>query len=86
MNEEKWGQWIETQRTLDREPGIALMQDGQAMRQYFIKEELSIIPCRSHVHPFLREKLGSRETWGGITSQHQWNTSEAGNWLDSCSH
>jgi len=61
MNEEKWGQWIETQRTLDREPGIALMQDGQAMRQYFIKGELSIIPCRSHVLPFLREKLGSEK-------------------------
>jgi ABC-type glycerol-3-phosphate transport system substrate-binding protein len=61
MNEERWGQWIETQRTLDREPGIVLMEDGQTMRQYFIKEELSLIPCRSHVLPLLREKLGSEK-------------------------
>ena len=66
MNEERWGQWIETQRTLDREPGIVLMEDGQTMREYFIKEELSLIPCRSHVLPYLREKLGSKKL--GIAS------------------
>jgi maltose-binding protein MalE len=66
MKEEGWGQWIETQRTLDREPGIVLMEDGQTMRQYFIKEELSLIPCRSHVLPFLREKLGGKKL--GIAS------------------
>ena len=63
MNKKRWGQWIETQRTLDREPGIVLMEDGQTMREYFIKEELSLIPCRSHVLPLLREKLG-REKLG----------------------
>ena len=66
MNKKRWGQWIETQRTLDREPGIVLMEDGQTMRQYFIKEELSLIPCRSHVLPYLREKLGSKKL--GIAS------------------
>ena len=37
------------------------MEDGQTMRQYFINEELSLIPCRSHVLPLLREKLGSEK-------------------------
>ena len=61
MNEESWGQWINVLQSLDLEPGIVLMEDPQIMRQYFIEGELSMIPCRSHEFPLLREKLGGEK-------------------------
>ena len=61
MNPEGWGKWIEALSQLDREPQIVLIEPDSTILQYFISGELSIIPCRSHVLPLLREKIGSEK-------------------------
>ncbi len=75
LNPEGWSQWIEALRQLDREPQIVLIEPDQTIHQYFITGELSIIPCRSHVLPLLREKIGSEKL--GVASLPSVNNTPA---------